>query len=63
MIKKIFASILILNVIFINFISYLVVPRIEIDEKIREKVVDIKNTNDLINTYSNLIMEIVPANE
>lgn len=63
MIKKIFASILILNIIFINFISYLIVPKIEIDENIRQKVVDIKNTNDLINTYSNLIMEIVPANE
>jgi hypothetical protein len=63
MIKKIFASILILNIIFINFISYLIVPRIKIDQTILEKVVDIKNTNDLINTYSNLIMEIVPANE
>jgi hypothetical protein len=63
MIKKIFASILILNIIFINFISYLIVPRTKIDQTILEKVVDIKNTNDLINTYSNLIMEIVPANE
>ena len=63
MIKKIFASILILNIIFINFISYLIVPKIKIDQTILEKVVDIKNTNDLINTYSNLIMEIVPANE
>jgi hypothetical protein len=63
MIKKIFASILILNIIFINFISYLIVPKIKIDQTILEKVVDIKNTNDLINTYSILIMEIVPANE
>ena len=46
-----------------NFISYLIVPRTKIDQTILEKVVDIKNTNDLINTYSNLIMEIVPANE
>jgi len=63
MIKKILASIIVLNIIFINFISGFIVPKVKVEETIIEKVVDIKNTNDLINTYSNLIMEIVPANE
>jgi|LakMenEpi03Aug12_release.lakeMendotaPanAssembly.Ray.scaffolds.fasta_scaffold3915421_1 hypothetical protein len=63
MIKKIFTSILVLNIILINIAINFLVPKIEINLELTKKVVDIKNTNDLINTYSNLIMEIVPANE
>jgi hypothetical protein len=63
MIKKIFTSILVLNIILINIAINFLVPKIEINSELTKKVVDIKNTNDLINTYSNLIMEIVPANE
>ena len=63
MIKKIFTSILVLNIILINIAINFLVPKIEINLELTKKVVDIKNTNDLINTYSNLLMEIGPANE
>jgi hypothetical protein len=63
MIKKIFASILILNIVIINLLINLLFPPVQINFETSQKIVDIKNTGDLINTYSNLIMEIVPANE
>jgi hypothetical protein len=63
MIRKIFPSIIIINVILINLIINFLNPELKIEENVLNKLVDIKNTNDLINTYSNLLMEIGPANE
>jgi hypothetical protein len=63
MIKKLLPSILILNIVIINLIINFLNPQVLIEELIQNKIIDIKNTSDLINTYSNLIMEIVPANE
>jgi hypothetical protein len=63
MIKKILATVIILNAILINLITNYLYPKVSYSNEIDKKVIDIKNTNDLINTYSNLIISIVPANE
>jgi hypothetical protein len=64
MFKKIFITVLLINVIFFNIlVSYSNKEIEKKSESIEKKVVDIKSANDLINTYSNLIKEIIPANE
>ena len=64
MFKKIFITVLLINVIFFNIFANLDNSEVEKKtESIEKKVVDIKSANDLINTYSNLIKEIIPANE
>lgn len=63
MIKKILIIIFLVNTIGISFFLSLKDKDELKKAKLYEKnIVDIKNSNDLINTYSNLIKEIVPAN-
>lgn len=64
MFKKIFITVLLVNIIFFNIFANISNSEVEKKtEAIEKKVVDIKSANDLINTYSNLIKEIIPANE
>jgi hypothetical protein len=64
MIKKIFITVFLINVIFISVLievnNYTI---LENSKEIEKKIVDIRNSNDLINTYSILIKENIPANE
>lgn len=64
MIKKIFITVFLINVIFITVLieinNYSI---LENSKEIEKKIVDIRNSNDLINTYSILIKENIPANE
>lgn len=64
MIKKIFITVFLVNVIFITLLieinNYSI---LENSKEIEKKIVDIRNSNDLINTYSILIKENIPANE
>jgi hypothetical protein len=63
MIKKLFLSILSINTIVFYFIFNFIYPKIEIEQTYINQVVDIKITNEIINKYSNLVLEMVPANE
>lgn len=63
MIKKLFLSILALNTVVFYFVFNSIYPRIEIDKSYLNQVVDIKITNEIISKYSNLVLEMVPANE
>ena len=64
MIKKIFITVFLINVIFITVLTEINNYSIlENSKEIEKKIVDIRNSNDLINTYSILIKENIPANE
>ena len=64
MIKKVFITVFLINVIFISALAelnnYSILQK---SKEIEKKIVDIRNSNVLINTYSNLIKENIPANE
>jgi hypothetical protein len=64
MIKKVFITVFLINVIFISVLAelnnYSILQK---SKEIEKKIVDIRNSNVLINTYSNLIKENIPANE
>jgi len=64
MIKKVFITVFLINVIFITilleFNNYSILEK---SKNLEKKIVDIQNSNVLINTYSNLIKENIPANE
>jgi hypothetical protein len=64
MIKKVFITVFLINVIFISALAelnnYSILKK---SKEIEKKIVDIRNSNVLINTYSNLIKENIPANE
>jgi hypothetical protein len=64
MIKKVFITVFLINVIFICALAelnnYTILQK---SKEIEKKIVDIRNSNVLINTYSNLIKENIPANE
>ena len=56
MIKKIFITVFLINVIFITVLTEINNYSIlENSKEIEKKIVDIRNSNDLINTYSILI--------
>lgn len=60
--KKIFTLLLLINALIIYIVISAIYPRIQY-ENLLKNIIDINNSNVLINTYSNLIMEIVPADE
>lgn len=63
MLKKIIIILFLINVIMISyFMSMYNKNEVQKTIEFEKNIVDIKNTNGLINTYSNLIKEIVPAN-
>ena len=64
MYKKIFVTVFLINVIFLSVFFGISNPSESLKAENLEKIiVDIKNSNALINTYSNLIKEIIPAYE
>jgi hypothetical protein len=64
MYKKIFVTVFLINVIFLSVFFGISNPNESLKAENLEKIiVDIKNSNALINTYSNLIKEIIPADE
>ena len=64
MYKKIFVTVFLINVIFLSVFFGISNPNENLKAENLEKIiVDIKNSNALINTYSNLIKEIIPADE
>ena len=64
MYKKIFVTVFLINVIFLSVFFGISNPNERLKAENLEKIiVDIKNSNALINTYSNLIKEIIPADE
>jgi hypothetical protein len=60
--KKLFILLLTINLIVIYAGINTFSPRANY-QNIINNIIDIKKSNDLINIYSNLIMEIVPADE
>jgi peptidoglycan hydrolase CwlO-like protein len=62
MIKKIFITLLLVCAASINFILLTTVPKAKINTEIQNKLLDIDTTNDLIDIYSNLVKELIPAN-
>ena len=62
MIKKIFITLLLVCAVSINFILLTTVPKAKINSEIQNKLLDIDTTNDLIDIYSNLVKELIPAN-
>jgi hypothetical protein len=64
MIKKVFITVFLINVIFITilleFNNYSILEK---SKNLEKKIVDIQNSNVLINTNSNLIKENITANE
>ncbi len=65
MIKKVFISIILINTIF--FYIFMKVlntqEQVEKQEIIEKNIVDINKTNGLINTYSNYVEKLIPADE
>lgn len=62
MIKKIFITLLLVCAVSINFILLNTVPKAKINIEVQNKLLDIDTTNDLIDVYSNLVKELIPAN-
>jgi len=62
MIKKIFITLLLVCTVSINYILLTTVPKAKLNIEIQNKLLDIDTTNDLIDVYSNLVKELIPAN-
>ena len=62
MIKKIFITLLLVCTVSINYILLTTVPKAKLNKEIQNKLLDIDATNDLIDVYSNLVKELIPAN-
>ncbi len=62
MIKKIFITLLLVCTVSINYILLTTVPKAKLNKEIQNKLLDIDTTNDLIDVYSNLVKELIPAN-
>jgi hypothetical protein len=63
MIKKIFLSVILVSTISIYVAINYFYDIYQLDKNLLNQVVDIKNRNVLIKTYSILIKEVIPANE
>jgi hypothetical protein len=62
MIKKIFITLLLVCTVSINYILLTTVPKAKLNIEIQNKLLDIDTTNALIDVYSNLVKELIPAN-
>jgi hypothetical protein len=62
MIKKIFITLLLVCTVSINYILLTTIPKAKLNKEIQNKLLDIDTTNDLIDVYSNLVKELIPAN-
>jgi len=62
MIKKIFITILLITFVSVNFILQTTLKYNEENSLLKNKLLDMQTTNGLIDTYSNLFNELIPAN-
>jgi len=62
MIKKIFITILLITFVSSNIIIQSTFKEQKENEELNKRILDIKVTNGLIDTYSNLFNELIPAN-
>lgn len=62
MIKKLFITLLLISVIASNFILLSTVNKNQEITELKKRILDIENTNALIDIYSNLFNELIPAN-
>jgi hypothetical protein len=60
--KIIFITILLITFVTTNLIIHTTFKEVKINSDIQNRILDIKNTNGLIDTYSNLFNELIPAN-
>lgn len=65
MIKKVLISIVLINTIFFYIFLKVLMNnnQTEFTTKFEKNIVDIKKSNEIIDTYSNYVNEIIPANE
>ena len=65
MIKKVLVSVIVVNTLFFYiFMKFLHnQEQVKKQEIIEKNIVDINKTNGLINTYSNYVEKIIPADE
>jgi len=62
MIKKLFITILLITFASSNFIIQTTVKTSTENTELKKKLLDMKTTNGLIDIYSNLFNELIPAN-
>lgn len=62
MIKKLFITILLITAVSTNFILISTISKEKKNEEIEKRILDINSTNALIESYSNLFNELIPAN-
>jgi len=65
MIRKILISIILINSIFFYIFLKVLISNVQIEVRsnFEKNIVDIKKSNEIIDTYSNYVNEIIPANE
>jgi hypothetical protein len=62
MIKKLFITILLITAVSSNFILSSTISEETKNEDLQKRILDINSANALIDTYSNLFNELIPAN-
>lgn len=62
MIKKIFITLLLITFVSSNFILQTTLSEQNGSEEIKKRILDMQSTNGLIEIYSNLFNELIPAN-
>ena len=65
MIRKILITIILINTIFFYIFIRVLINNVQVDFTygFEKNIVDIKKSNEIIDTYSNYVNEIIPANE
>lgn len=65
MIRKILITIILINTIFFYIFIRVLINNVQIEFTYgyEKNIVDIKKSNEIIDTYSNYVNEIIPANE
>lgn len=65
MIRKILITIILINTIFFYIFIRVLINNLQVDFTygFEKNIVDIKKSNEIIDTYSNYVNEIIPANE
>lgn len=62
MIKKLFITILLITFVSVNFILQTTISNKRNEEELKKRILDMRDTNGLIDIYSNLFNELIPAN-
>ena len=62
MIKKLFITILLITFVITNYILQTTLSKNEESIELKNRILDMRSTNGLIEIYSNLFNELIPAN-